>query len=94
MNRTRLDLAEIVARRLDVSMYAADNCVDEILKSIMSWVSDGDEIQLRGFGTLFPQKQEARKARVVKENRMIEVPSRIKPKFKPSKNFLDKCNNK
>jgi nucleoid DNA-binding protein len=94
MVRSRNDIINIITENLGVNAYKAENCVVAILDNIMEWVANGDEIQLRGFGSLKPQHQAARKARVVKEDRFIEVPARIKPKFTPSKLFYDKCNNK
>lgn len=94
MIRKREDITNIICDRLCVNPYKAESCVVAILESIVDWVANGDSIQLRNFGTLYPQVQEERMARRISENTMMRVPKRIKPKFRASKYFEDKCNNK
>ena len=94
MVRKREDITKIICDRLGVNPYKAENCVVAILESIVDWVANGDSIQLRNFGTLYPQIQEERMARKISENTMMRIPKRIKPKFRASRFFEDKCNNK
>lgn len=94
MVRNRKDIAKIVCETLGVKPQRADDCVVAILESIVDWVANGDSIQLRNFGTLYPQIQEERMARKISENTMMRIPKRIKPKFRASNFFEDKCNNK
>ena len=94
MVRNRKDIAKIICEKLGVNPHRADDCVVAILDSIVDWVAKGDSIQLRNFGTLYPQIREERMARLISENTMMRVPQRIKPKFRASKYFEGKCNNK
>ena len=94
MVRNRKDITKIVCEKLSVNPHRADDCVVAILNSIVDWVANGDSIQLRNFGTLYPQIREERMARLISENTMMRVPQRIKPKFRASRFFEDKCNNK
>ena len=94
MTRTRKDIAAIIAKYCNVKEYYAEGCVSEILKNVIEWIANGDDLELRGFGTLYPKTLAPRKARVVKRGLEIEVPERIKPKFKTSKKFYERLNNK
>lgn len=94
MIKKREDIVKIICDTLDVNYSNADRCVVTILDNIMGWVANGDSIQLRNFGTLFPQLQKERLARSIKECKMVSVPQRIKPKFRASKTFYDKCNHR
>ena len=94
MVRNRKDIAKIVCDTLGVNPHKADGCVVAILESVMDWVANGDSVQLRNFGTLQPQKREERMARHINRNVMLRVPQRVKPKFRASNFFIDKCNNK
>lgn len=94
MTKKRKDIANIIAKHFNVNESVADACVLEILDEIRNWIANGDDIEIRGFGTLYAAKQEARLGRVVKRGEEVVIPARMKPKFRPTKSFIEMCNNK
>lgn len=94
MGKTKKDIAKEVAMNLAVDVESAERCVENILNTVMEWISNGEKIEIRGFGTLYPKAYKERKGRVVKRNTVVVVPACVKPKFKPSPTFVEKCNNK
>ena len=94
MGKVKKDIALELVKNLGVDVESADRCVENILNTVMKWLSNGEKIEIRGFGTLYPKAYKERKGRIVKHNTTVVVPACVKPKFKPSPTFVEKCNNK
>lgn len=94
MGKNKKDLVIELKRNLGVDIESAYRCVENILNTVMEWISNGEKLEIRGFGTLYPKAYKERIGRVVKRNTSVVVPACVKPKFKPSPTFVEKCNNK
>lgn len=94
MGKVKKDIAKELAKNLGVDIESADRCVENILNTIMDWISNGEKIEIRGFGTLYPKAYKERIGRVVKRNTSVVVPACVKPKFKASPTFVEMCNKK
>ena len=94
MGKVKKDIAKELAKNLGVDIESADRCVENILNTIMEWISTGEKIEIRGFGTLYPKAYKERTGRVVKRNTTVVVPACVKPKFKASPTFVEMCNKK
>ena len=94
MGKVKKDIAKELAKNLGVDIESADRCVENILKTVMKWISNGEKIEIRGFGTLYPKAYKERLGRVVKRNTTVVVPACVKPKFKASPTFVEMCNKK
>jgi nucleoid DNA-binding protein len=94
MGKVKKDIAKELAKNLGVDIESADKCVENILNTVMEWISDGEKIEIRGFGTLYPKAYKERIGRVVKRNTTVVVPACVKPKFKASPTFVEMCNKK
>ena len=94
MGKVKKDIAKELAKNLGVDIESADRCVENILNTVMEWISNGEKIEIRGFGTLYPKAYKERIGRVVKRNTTIVVPACVKPKFKASPTFIEMCNKK
>lgn len=94
MGKNKKDLVIELKRNLGVEIHSAEQCVENILNTIMVWISQGEKIEIRGFGTLYPKEYKQRTGRVVKRNTTVVVPACVKPKFKASPTFIKMCNNK
>lgn len=92
MGKTKKDIAKEIAKNLGVDIESADRCVENILDTVKMWISNGEKIEIRGFGTLYPKTYKERKGRVVKRNTVVVVPACVKPKFKASPTFIEMCN--
>jgi nucleoid DNA-binding protein len=94
MGKTKKDIAKEIAKNLGVDVESAERCVENILDAVKTWISTGEKIEIRGFGTLYPKAYKERKGRVVKRNTVVVVPACVKPKFKASPTFVEMCNKK
>lgn len=94
MGKNKKDIVIELKRNLGVDIHSAEQCVDAMLNTIMDWIAYGEKLEIRGFGTLYPKAYKERIGRVVKRNTTVVVPACVKPKFKPSPTFVEKCNKK
>ena len=94
MGKAKKDIAKELVVNLGVDIESADRCVENILNTVMEWISNGEKIEIRGFGTLYPKAYKERTGRVVKRNTTVVVPACVKPKFKASPTFVEMCNKK
>jgi nucleoid DNA-binding protein len=94
MGKVKKDIAKELAKNLGVDVEIADRCVENILNTVMEWISNGEKIEIRGFGTLYPKAYKERTGRVVKRNTTVVIPACVKPKFKASPTFVEMCNKK
>lgn len=94
MGKVKKDIAKELVVNLGVDIESADRCVEDLLNTIMKWISNGEKIEIRGFGTLYPKAYKERTGRVVKRNTTVVVPACVKPKFKASPTFIEMCNKK
>ena len=94
MGKNKKDLVIELKRNLGVDIESADRCVENIINTVMEWISNGEKIEIRGFGTLYPMAYKERIGRVVKRNTTVVVPACVKPKFKASPTFVEMCNKK
>lgn len=64
------------------------------IKAIRASVSEGNRVDIRGFGSFFPKVQKARKARRpingggMTHSELLMLPERLKPAFRPSKHYF------
>jgi DNA-binding protein HU-beta len=62
--------------------------VEAFLKTVKKEVGNGKRIELRGFGVFQPKVRKAKTGRDIARNIPIEVPQRVEPSFKPSKQYF------
>ena len=86
---TKADLVEQVAEAIGPGITKKDCAlvVDGFLNAIKVALAQGDNIEIRGFGTFKVRKRKTRMARNPRTGDSVEVPSRSVPVFKPSKHL-------
>ena len=84
---TKADLVEQVADAIGPGITKKDCAlvVDGLLNAIKAALGDGENIEIRGFGTFKVRERKSRVARNPRTGDRVEVPSRVVPVFKPSK---------
>lgn len=91
---TKRELAKIIASYSDnLTPFSAIEVVDAVFNEIKEVVANGGELRLRGFGTLCSEFRKNKKGHDFHGNRVVDIPSRMKPKFKSSKKFASMCNH-
>lgn len=84
---TKADLVEMVAGKTGLTRSDVAAVVDEFLESVKKTLENGNNIEIRGFGTFKIKARKARKARNPRTGEEVPVPDRKVPVFKPSNEF-------
>ncbi len=84
---TKADLVERVTEKTGLTRTEVAVVVDGLLETIKSAMEEGNNIELRGFGTFKIKTRKARKARNPRTGEEVPVPDRKVPVFKPSNEF-------
>ena len=79
---TKAELVEEVSVRTGVSKHHTAVIVDGLLDAVCRTLSNGQHLEIRGFGTF---KVRARRARNPRSGTEVMVPAKLVPVFKPSR---------
>ncbi|MBD5267975.1 MAG: integration host factor subunit beta [Bacteroides sp.] len=89
---TKNELANELAVSEKLHLSTAVKAIDGIIRIMKDALAKGEEITLRGFGTLSPVKREERNAIHFKTKEPIIVPAHNSVKFKISKELRNTLN--
>ena len=84
---TRVSLAQEVAKTTDLSNKDAEIIVNEILQSMVDALKQGDEIEIRGFGSFRQRSRAARRGRNPKTGQAVDVAPKKVTYFKLGKDL-------
>jgi len=84
---TKADLVEKIAEKTGLTRTDVAVAVDGFLDTIKAAMEEGNNIEIRGFGTFKVKQRKARKARNPRTGEEVPVPDRRVPVFKPSNEF-------
>ena len=87
MNKTELIAA--VAEKSGLSKKDADNAVNAMLDAVVETLSQGDKVQIVGFGTFEVRSRSERQGRDPRTNNPITIPASKSPAFKAGKAIKD-----
>lgn len=89
---TKADLVEQVAEAIGPGITKKDCAlvVDGFLNAVKQALAQGENIEIRGFGTFKVRRRKTRMARNPRTGESVKVPSRMVPVFKPSKHLRTK----
>jgi integration host factor subunit beta len=82
---TKADLVEQIATTTGLSRNHAAVIIDGMLDSVCRALSEGKHLEIRGFGTFKVRERRARRARNPRSGTEVQVPAKLVPVFKPSK---------
>jgi integration host factor subunit beta len=82
---TKADLINIVARKLDITQVQSGIIVEAALKSVVNALQNGQEVEIRGFGSFRFRNRAPRKGRNPKTGEKVDVPPKKIPYFKMGK---------
>jgi nucleoid DNA-binding protein len=85
MGMTKADLARSIAKKHNLTQKEAVRVVDAILDTISDALSQGEKVELRGFGSFTVKTRPGRTARNPKTGESVYVPPKVSPAFKGSK---------
>ncbi|KAA1040182.1 HU family DNA-binding protein [Macrococcus equipercicus] len=87
MNKT--DLINAVSENANLTKKEAGLAVDAVFESIQKSLSNGEKVQLIGFGNFEVRERAARKGRNPQTGKEIEIPASRVPGFKAGKALKD-----
>jgi integration host factor subunit beta len=82
---TKADLIAIVASRLNITQVQSSIIVEAALRSIVTALQKGEEVEIRGFGSFRFRNRAPRKGRNPKTGEKVDVPPKKIPYFKMGK---------
>jgi integration host factor subunit beta len=93
-NMTKSDLIEILSERQSLLNYRdVELAVKLILEQMSENLSNGDRIEIRGFGSFTLHHRPARVGRNPKSGESVTLEEKYVPHFKPGKELRDRVNN-
>lgn len=88
------DLIKIVATKTGLKKVDAANAIEETLNTIMESLTQGEKVQLVGFGSFEVKNRPARTGRNPRTGEPTEVAASSTPVFKAGKILKNTVNNK
>ena len=85
---TKADLINYVAADLGENPAHIRRVVETFIDEMRNSLIRGERIDLRRFGNFIPVVKKATFGRLIKEDKMVAIPEKKYPKFKPSKEYL------
>lgn len=89
---TKKDIVSEVSAELGITKVEANRTFDTIFKTIMDYVSDGEKVQIIGFGGWEARYRSARNGRNPQTGEPIRIEEGFTPVFKPGKAFKEQVN--
>lgn len=81
---TKKEIIEALINDTNLTRSQATKAFESIFTTIGKSLAFGDDVFIRGFGTLKVTTRAARKARDIKHNKLIDIPAHSVVKYKPS----------
>ena len=89
---TKAELIESVASKVDLPRAIAERAVNTMFDEMTAALSQGDKVNISGFGTFSVSTRKARTGRNPKTGQSIEIAASRAAKFKPGKTLKDEVN--
>lgn len=84
---TKADIIDHIATGTGLTKIETEAVVNGFITTVMQALTEGNSVELRGFGSFRPQLRAPRKARNPQTKEVVEIPARYVPVFRPSKDF-------
>jgi len=90
MNKSEFE--KYIAEKHSITQKEAGNMIDMFTSSVISALSEGNEIQLVGFGNFSVSEVAARPGRNPKTGEVLQIAAYKQPRFKVGKKLKDAVN--
>ena len=87
---TKQDIVNEIAKKTGIEKITVLKTVEAFTEATKKSLISGNDVFLRGFGTFLIQHRAKKTARNITKNTTIIIEPHNIPKFKPSKEFLNK----
>jgi integration host factor subunit beta len=86
---TKAELVERVAEEINLTKKQTETIVNILLNSITEALSQGDKVELRGFGSFRIRGRNPREGRNPKTGEAVHIPAKRVPFFKAGKELRE-----
>ena len=86
---TKADIIERIADGTGLTKIETEAVVNGFIATVIKALTQGDGVELRGFGSFRAQHRAARTARNPRTGEVVEIEARYVPVFKASKDFRE-----
>ena len=93
-NITKRDIVERVSEKTGLTQVDVKMAVEAFQESIGKTLSEGKNIEIRGFGQFKVRKKKARMARNPRTGEAVKVAEGFKPVFKASSELIQRVNSR
>ena len=87
---TKADIVTEIAKKTGVEKVQIQAIVESFMDEIKDSLGRGENVYLRGFGSLIVKTRAEKVARNISKNTTITIPEHKIPAFKPAKTFTAK----
>ena len=87
---TKADIVNEIAKNTGIEKVTVQKSVEALMETIKDSMVKGNNVYLRGFGSLIVKKRAEKTARNISKNTTIIIPAHNIPAFKPAKSFITK----
>jgi integration host factor subunit beta len=91
---TKAELVEQVAEQINLTKKQTETIVNILLDSITEALSQGDKVELRGFGSFRIRGRNPRNGRNPKTGDAVHIPAKKVPFFKAGKELREMVDNR
>ncbi len=90
---TKAELVEKVADKIELTKKQTETIVNILLGCITEALSEGDKVELRGFGSFRTRSRNPREGRNPKTGDAVQIPAKKVPFFKAGKELREMVDN-
>ena len=90
---TKADIVEKASASVDIPKRKGEVIVNTVLRCIIDALSEGERVDLRGFGSFRVSARDDRTGRNPRTGEPIDIPAKRVPLFRAGKEFRRKVNN-
>lgn len=87
---TKAEIVNEISRNTGIERTAVLKIVEAFMETVKSSLADGENVYLRGFGSMVVKKRAEKMARNISKNTTIIIPEHNIPAFKPAKTFISR----
>ena len=86
---TKADLVSRISEKTGIERPDVQATVEAFMESVRDSLEQGNNVYLRGFGSVVIKRRAKKTGRDILKNKTIEIPAHNIPSFKPAKSFME-----
>ena len=87
---TKAEVVNEISKNTGIEKTAVLKTVEAFMETVKDSLVNGENVYLRGFGSIIVKKRAEKTARNISKNTTIIIPAHNIPSFKPAKTFVTK----